>query len=631
MLTRRRMKELVPIDEKAVSDFLNDNLGKDLIAPFFKEAATDDDANPEGQAAATATATPTADNSMLLPSPGGVGAMSQSDGLNRLSGFGSATPSFARRIASHSSSSPFMLSSSISPFTNVSPRSAAFQLPGVGAAPDVGVASTPARPSQNSFSSSQLHPRGVNPVTALGSLSAFSTPSPASGSAASSSSFAGTPSTGGLPRFSPSSIAASVARMQLSSISALSTPSSASRGGYSSRGSTPSFVVGLSGQASINANAHGTPGSSLGGSAPSLKQMFSDMAAIYEETFIMPSQTLAKSFTIDNAIPLLAIKMKETAAAAAAKSAPSSAATAPPEPPKPKKEKRERNYWEEDDEDEAEAEETAAADAGFNHQQPAELDDEGGGEGGEEIPDQVLTAFFTETVAKEGSRNDSGVCLHLTAFHSSAPMPASLQDALGGGDASFSFLDDTSAAPSEPKRCVWLLRKRYHFNPRQHRRRQGLEELATVYDAAANATTVDEDYSVGALRLPRDNAEVMHLSFYNKDTLAVLSCATTFSVDHSIDPLVEPEGSTLPYVFFFRSFLAHTVSCGRCGVFTGVVETVLELLPITDVTFVPIPDRCQLSSSRTNLVQRMLADKVRLAPPAHARTHARHTRMRAWC
>jgi hypothetical protein len=214
-------------------------------------------------------------------------------------------------------------------------------------------------------------------------------------------------------------------------------------------------------------------------------------------------------------------------------------------------------------------------------------------------------------------------------------MPASLQDALGGGDASFSFLDDTSAAPSEPKRCVWLLRKRYHFNPRQHRRRQGLEELATVYDAAANATTVDEDYSVGALRLPRDNAEVMHLSFYNKDTLAVLSCATTFSVDHSIDPLVEPEGSTLPYVFFFRSLLAHTISCGRCGVFTGVVETVLELLPITDVTFVPIPDRCQLSSSRTNLVQRMLADKVRPAPPAHARphtharTHARHTRMRA--
>ncbi len=345
MLTRRRMKELAPIDEKAVSDFLNDNLGKDLIAPFFKEAATDDDANPEGQAAATATATPAAENSMLLPSPGGVGAMSQL----------SATPSFARRIASHSSS-PFMLSSSISPFTNVSPRSAAFQLPGqgVGAAADVGVASTPARPSQNAFSSSQLHPRGVNPVTALGSLSAFSTPSPASGSAASSSSFAGTPSTGGLPRFSPSSIAASVARMQLSSISALSTPSSASRGGYSSRGPTPSFVVGLSVQASIN--AHGTPGSSLGGSAPSLKQMFSDMAAIYEETFIMPSQTLAKSFTIDSAIPLLAIKMKETPAAAAAKPAPSSAATAPPEPPKPKKEKRERNYWEEDDDDEAGAE-----------------------------------------------------------------------------------------------------------------------------------------------------------------------------------------------------------------------------------------------------------------------------------
>ncbi len=173
----------------------------------------------------------------------------------------------------------------------------------------------------------------------------------------------------------------------------------------------------------------------------------------------------------------------------------------------------------------------------------------------------MLTAFFTETVAKEGSRNDSGVCLHLTAFHSSAPMPASLQDALGGGDASFSFLDDTSAAPSEPKRCVWLLRKRYHFHPRQHRRRQDLEEVA-------NATTVDEDYSVGALRLPRDNAEVMHLSFYNKDTLAVLSCATTFSVDHSIDPLVEPEGSTPSspskpsYVFFFRSFLAHTAGCG---------------------------------------------------------------------
>lgn len=482
MLTRRRMQELVPVDEKMVSELLNDDLITDLIAPFFSEGPAHE---PEQEG----------NVSHVLPSPGLHKLASK---FNRPS----TSLSFAKRNASSSLplSSPFMLPSSISPFSGVSPRSALK----LGMDP----AATPAR----SHTPSPQLQRGSIP---LGSLSVFSTPSP--------SSIAETPNP---QRYSPMSRFANLSQSQfpqLSSISAHSTPASGSVShGYNSVRGSPMFVEPAAAQ----------PSSS---SCSSLRQMFSEMAAVYEEIFIMPSQTLAKSFFAANAIPLLSFRKQYQQSEQL--SVQKSDATPIPQP-KPIT-KRERNYWEDDD-DEEERQEVTIDDRRVKDAQGNELpsdqpfvtdfrsltDDDT--KEIDDIPTQIITAFFTDTFEEEGRYPLNSIAgLHYTAFHSTGPIPSAVQDV---------GLDDSFSLSNPNKRLVWVIRKSYRFHARQQRQDFLLHEKRT--------DECDEEYSIGAIYLPHDDADVMHLSFYDKETLAVLSCSASSTLSDSLDPTLEPPGES---------------------------------------------------------------------------------------
>lgn len=249
----------------------------------------------------------------------------------------------------------------------------------------------------------------------------------------------------------------------------------------------------------------------------------------------MPSQTLARSFSVDKAIPLLEVRRKKPPPSTS--KPPSTAVFIEPEPHVPAT-RKERNYWEDDEEEE---EKQAREESPHHLETPTSHTDSATEEGlderdeAEDTPAEqvVLTSFFTTIVTQEHS-SFSAVSLHLTAFYSSMPFP---------GESSQLDVPSASEGTCPSNQLIWLLRKRCPS--------PGLRNFRQL---PSQKEPQQEEYSVGALWLQREALDILGLSFYDKNTLAVLYTTTTTTTTQADSSTVD--GVEQPYESNITSFLS---------------------------------------------------------------------------
>ncbi len=382
MLTGRKKKELKPVNEKEVAEFLNTYLGKDTITPFLIET-------PIQIQQSTATPRPREKVNISLATP----TPATGSSFIHKQPTSSVTPSPFLRVQS-----PFMLPSSLSPFAALSSRALVNQQ----------TLQTPVSISLSTPVATPTLRQNINP-TSLPTAYRF----------------------------------------------------------YSVDAST------------------------------SLKQLFNELTVQYEETFIRPSQAIAKSFKSRFTFPLLPLQ-------------PVGAASMEHDYPEDFEDAQELNF------------------------------------GAEQVDNEerfFLTSFFDE-VLRDGkdscppqqTRALKTNFVQYTALYS----PDYLATLPPAPDSS--FLSETK------RQCIWILRKTSPCSKLQNAKKAPGEE----------AVAHEEKWSIGCVCLPWENYDLLEMSFYNKDNLALLVRVNLPpGPDQSIDSMGEQNGT------LGSSFFSYPCCCER--------------------------------------------------------------------